>query len=133
MQRLQNPGDRTQKEKHINRYIVLYKAPISVAKRFAQATEAEAMAGLKMWIDWAKKLGSVLLDPGKPLGNATRVTKDSITRIDSQVIGMSLLQAISLDAAIDMVRNHHYLSWANDCEIEVLEEMPIPELAASIR
>jgi hypothetical protein len=46
----------------VNRYIVLYKAPVSVAERFARATKEEAMAGLKMWIDWAQKLGSALVE-----------------------------------------------------------------------
>jgi hypothetical protein len=30
-----------------------------------------------------------------------------------------------------MVEGHHHLSWAEGCEIEVLEEMPIPELSAA--
>ena len=113
----------------MNRYIVLYKAPLSVAARFAQASQEEAMVGLKMWIDWAQKIGPALLDPGKPLGNATLVTKGQVTKIESRIIGMSILQAASLQAAIEMVRDHHHLSWADECEIEVLEEMPIPELA----
>ena len=115
----------------MNRYIVLYKAPISVAKRFAQATHEEAMVGLKMWIDWFQKLGPALLDPGKPLTNATRVTKESISKIESPIIGMSILQAVSLDAALAMVRDHHHLNWAEGTEIEVLEEMAIPEMAPS--
>jgi len=113
----------------MNRYIVLYKAPISVAKRFAQATYEEAMVGLKLWIDWSQKLGPALLDPGKPLTNSTKVTKGSISKIESSIIGMSILQASSLDAALEMVKNHHHLNWAEGTEIEVLEEMAIPEMA----
>jgi len=113
----------------MNRYIVLYKAPISVARRFAQATHEEAMAGLKLWIDWSQKLGPALLDPGKPLANATKVTRGSISKTESSIIGMSILQAASLDAALAMVKDHHHLNWAEGTEIELLEEMAIPEMA----
>ncbi len=113
----------------MKRYVVLYKAPLSVAMRFAQATPEEAQHGMQLWIQWAQKLGPALLDPGKPLGNAVRVTSGATAPIDSRVIGMSLIQADSMAGALDLVRDHHHLHWAEDCEIEVLEEMPIPELA----
>jgi hypothetical protein len=112
----------------MRRYIVLYYAPLSVAARFAQATPAEAIKGLNLWIDWAKKVGTALIDPGKPLGNAITVTKAGSTKTDSKIIGMSILQASSMDEAHEMVKDHHHLQWADGCEIVVLEEMPIPEL-----
>lgn len=112
------------------RYIVLYYAPVAVAERFAQATPEEAMNGMQLWVDWAEKIGEGLVDPGKPLGNAMKVTKTGITKIDSKIIGMSILQAKTMADALEMVKNHHHLYWAEDCEIVVLEEMPIPELEA---
>jgi hypothetical protein len=96
----------------MRRYIVLYLAPQSVAHRFAQATPDEAQQGLQHWIDWQQKLGPRLLDPGRPLGNAQRVSTSGVSPSASQVIGMSILQE----------------KWAEECSIEVLEEMPIPEL-----
>ncbi len=113
----------------MRRYIVLYQAPKNVAQRFAEATPEEAAQGMKMWGEWAQKIGKGLVDMGKPLGNAKRVTKDSVTDSDSNVIGMSILQANTMDEALEMVKNHHHLHWAEDCEITILEEMPIPELA----
>jgi len=68
------------------------------------------------------------VDPGKPLGNAMKVTPQGITKTDSNIIGMSILQAGSMDEALEMVKDHHHLHWAEDCEILVLEEMGIPEL-----
>jgi hypothetical protein len=114
----------------MRRYIVLYCAPMAVAERFAQATPEEAMKGMSLWVDWAKKIGTALVDPGKPLGNAKKVTKTGITQSDSKVIGMSILQANNMDEALEMVKDHHHLHWAEDCEIVVLEEMAIPELEA---
>src|SRR5689334_22873136 len=112
----------------MRRYIVLYSAPKSVAERFAQATPQEAQQGLQLWIDWQKKIGTGLVDAGKPLGNAMKVTKTQVVQSDTKVIGMSILQADTMNEALEMVKNHHHLYWAEDCEIDVIEEMPIPEL-----
>ena len=115
----------------MGRYIVLYEAPLGVAERFAQATPEEAMAGMQRWVDWAQKLGPALVDPGRPLGHAVRVTPRSATSTESNVIGMSILQADSMDEALELVKDHHHLHWAEGCEIVVLEEMPIPEMEPS--
>ncbi len=112
----------------MRRYIVLYKAPLSVAQRFAQATPEEAMKGMQLWTAWAKKIGPALIDPGKPLGNAMHVTQKGVTKSDTQIIGMSILQANSMDEALEMVKEHHHLTWAEGTSIDVLEEMPIPEM-----
>ncbi len=111
----------------MGRYVVLYEAPLGVAERFAQATPEEAAAGVQLWVDWAQKIGPGLVDPGKPLGNAVRVSTCGSGHTDSNIIGMSILQAESMDGALSMVNDHHHLHWAEDCEIVVLEEMPIPE------
>ena len=112
----------------MTKYIVLYYAPLAVAQRFAQATPEEAAQGMKLWMDWKEKIGDGLIDMGKPLGNAMKVTKSGITKSDSKIIGMSIIQAENMDEALDMVKDHHHLQWADDCEIVVLEQMPIPEL-----
>ncbi|SRR5258706_16463541 len=112
----------------MGRYVVLYQAPLAVAERFTQVTPEEAMKGMQLWVDWAERLGTALVDPGRPLGNAMTVTSAGATNADTRVIGMSILQAESMDEALELVKDHHHLHWAEDCEIVVLEEVPIPEL-----
>lgn len=112
----------------MHRYIVLYRAPENVAERFAQATPAEAQQGLQLWVDWATRIGPALLDPGKPLGNAVDVRPAGVSKADTDIIGMSILEAASMEDALAMVKDHHHLRWAESCEITVLEEMAIPEL-----
>ncbi|MFB7718917.1 MULTISPECIES: hypothetical protein [unclassified Nocardia] len=112
----------------MKRYIVLYLAPLSVAQRFAQATPAEAAEGMQLWVEWSRRIGTGLVDGGKPLGNARRITPTGTSETDSGVIGMSILQAESMDEALELVGDHHHLHWAEQCEIVVLEEQPIPEL-----
>lgn len=114
----------------MHRFIVLYRAPLNVAERFAQVTPAEAQQGMQLWVDWATRIGPALLDPGKPLGNAVNVKPSAVTKTDTDIIGMSILQAASMEDALAMVKDHHHLNWAESCEITVLEEMPLPELVA---
>jgi len=111
----------------MRRYIVLYQAPLSVAERFAQATPEEAMKGAQAWSDWAQEIGTALVDPGGPLGNAVTVTQVGHASSQSSIIGMSILQAASMDEALRLVDGHHHLHWAEGCEITVLEGIPIPE------
>ena len=70
------------------------------------------------------------MDPGKPLGNAVRLMSRETSSTESKIIGMSILQAEPMDEALEMIKDYHHLYWAEDCEIPVLEEMPIPELEA---
>lgn len=111
----------------MTRYVVMYHAPISARERLRQATREQAMAGVQQWIDWSARLGDRLIDPGRPLGAAMKVTASGVEPVDSNIVGISVLQANSMDEALDMVRNHHHLSWADGCEIVVREEIAIPE------
>lgn len=114
------------------RFIVLYRAPQEVAERFATATPEEARAGVQLWTDWFARLGPALVDPGRPLGNARSVTRDGTVAAPTEVIGMTILQADTMDEALDLVGDHHHLQWADFCEITVLEELSIPEVDAGI-
>lgn len=114
------------------RFVVLYRAPHDVAERFATATQEEARAGVALWSDWFTRLGSAVLDPGRPLGNGRTVTQQGEDTAATDVIGMTILQADSMDAALDLVRGHHHLTWSESCSITVLEEQGIPEEAAGL-
>ena len=115
----------------MHRFIVLYCAPLAVAERFAQATPDEAQRGMQAWVDWGQRVGDAMVDPGNPLGNARNVTSRGITGSDSDIIGMTILQAESMEGALELVKDHHHLHWAEGTEIVVLEELSIPELQLS--
>lgn len=111
-------------------YLVIYKAPLSVRERFAQATPEEAQQGVLQWAQWQERVGTALVYPGSPVGRAMRLTVGEAEPTESAIVGISILQAADLDAALAMVRDHHHLGWSEDCEIELLEEMAIPEFTA---
>jgi hypothetical protein len=114
------------------RFIVLYRAPQEVAERFATATPEQAQAGVRLWTEWFTRLGPALVDPGRPLGNARTVTRDGAMDGPTEVIGMTILQAETMDDALAMVHDHHHLQWSEACTITVLEELPIPEVEAGV-
>ena len=111
-------------------YLVVYKAPLSVRERFAQATPQEAQLGVLQWTRWQERVGGALVYPGRPIGRALRITADGAQSTESAVVGMSILQAPDIETALSMVRDHHHLGWSEECEIELLEEMAIPELVS---
>lgn len=112
----------------MGRYFVAYHAPLSVRERLAQATPEQAMAGVKQWIDWSHRLGDKLLDPGKPFGQTMQVTPKGIAPAQSDVVGMSIIEAPDMETALTLVGDHHHLHWAPGCEITVHEEIAVPEL-----
>ena len=71
----------------MGRYIVLYEAPLGVAERFAQATPEEAIAGMQLSVDCAQKIGPGLVDPGRPLANAHRVSTRSVASTRAALSG----------------------------------------------
>ena len=82
--------------------------------------------GMESWMAWAKKCGSGLVDMGTPLANGQKVTKDGTSPSNTSVVGYSILQAESMEKAVEMLKGHPHLEWAGGCEIEVHEAMPSP-------
>jgi hypothetical protein len=115
----------------MNRYLVLYKAPSSVRERLARATPEEAMAGVQAWTDWQERWGAAVVDAGRPVGRSMTITPAGPSAATSSIVGMSVLQAEDMRSALAMVEGHHHLAWDAGCEIELLEEMAIPELSGA--
>ena len=86
----------------------------------------DAKKGMEPWMAWAEKCGSGLVDFGAPLGNGQKVTKSGSAAGGSAMSGYSILEAGDMNAALELVKDHPHLSWADGCEIEVHEAMPLP-------
>lgn len=110
----------------MKKFIVIYYAPASAVDQMAKASPEEMKKGMEPWMEWAKKVGSGMVDLGAPLGNGHKVTKSGAIASNSKVNGYSILQAEDMDAAVEMLKDHPHLDWAEGCEIEVYESMPLP-------
>ena len=86
----------------------------------------DAKKSMEPWMTWAQRVGSGMVDLGTPLGNGMKVTKSGTSPSDKDVVGYSILQAKSMEKAVEMLKGHPHLDWVDGCAIEVYESLPLP-------
>ena len=109
----------------MKKFIVLYRASKGAWDQMKDVTPEDMKKGMEPWMAWAKKCGSGLVDMGTPLANGQKVTKEGTSPSDKGVIGYSVLQAENMEKAVEMLKGHPHLDWAEGCEIEVNESMSL--------
>lgn len=109
----------------MKKFLVLYKAPMSAMQQMANATAEEAKAGMDAWMAWAKKAGNAVVDLGAPLGNVKNVSEAPIASSSTQAVGYSILQAGSMDAIMELLREHPH-GHVPQFSIEVFECLALP-------
>jgi hypothetical protein len=110
----------------MKKFMVIYHAPQSADQNMQMGPE-DGKKEMEKWMTWANKIGTGLVDLGTPLGNGKKVTKSGSTQAsDKNVVGYSVLQAESMEAALEMVKDHPHLSMPGACEIEVHESLSLP-------
>jgi hypothetical protein len=68
-----------------------------------------------------------MIDFGTPLaGGGTRVTPDGTSPSTREVAGYSIMEAESVDAALELAQSHPHLKMPGGCEIEVHEAQAVP-------
>ncbi|OGM32670.1 hypothetical protein A2803_01260 [Candidatus Woesebacteria bacterium RIFCSPHIGHO2_01_FULL_44_21] len=110
----------------MKKFIVIYHAPASAAQKMANVSPEDAKKGMEPWFAWKEKVGSGMVDMGTPLGNGMVVTKDGTHASENEVVGYTILQANSMDEAVEMLKGHPHLDWVDGCSIEVHESLPLP-------
>src|SRR3989344_6166019 len=101
----------------MKKFVVIYHAPKTAAEKMAAATPEDAKNGMEPWMAWAAKVGSGMVDMGTPLGNGMAVTKSGVTPSTKEVVGYTILQANSMDEAVEMLKGHAHLDWVDGCSI----------------
>jgi hypothetical protein len=110
----------------MKRFMVIYRAPMEAAKKIATVSPEEAQKGMEPWMAWQEKVGEGMVDLGTPLGMGMKVTKSGTVPSDKEVVGYTILQALSMDEAVAMLKDHPHLDWVDGCSIEVYESLPLP-------
>jgi len=82
----------------MNKYLVLYRAPIASFEKVMQAPPEEAKAGMDAWMAWSKKAASSIVDMGAPLGKTLRVDPKGASPTKNELGGYSIMQAESKEA-----------------------------------
>ncbi|WP_061961552.1 YciI family protein [Demequina flava] len=110
------------------RYVFIYHAP-PMPTDMAPPSAEEGKAMMDAWYAWAQKVGDDLEDLGVPLGGGQHVTPGGVQDSTREVAGYSILNADSMDAALDLAKVHPHLNMPGGCTIEVHEAMPLPDAA----
>ena len=108
------------------RFVIGYYAPVSAREQMKDATPEDMKKGMEPWMAWAERCGSGLLDIGSPLGGGLTVTEEGSSPSDKNVVGCSILQAEDRVGVLSLLQGHPHLGWAEGCEIEVHECLPLP-------
>ncbi|WOH19774.1 YciI family protein [Paenarthrobacter sp. GOM3] len=110
----------------MSRFVFIYHAPMTPAEAAPPAPEDMA-AVMGEWNAWAAKVGDGLVDFGTPLANGVRVASDGGTAPSQrEVAGYSIIEAESMEAALQLAKEHPHLKMPGGCEIEVHEAQQIP-------
>ena len=107
-------------------FVVIYYAPPSVREQAQNAAPEDMQASMQAWGEWAKGCGESLTYAGSALMGGLRLTPSGSSPGQSDVIGYSVLQADSMEAAVALLDGHPHIGWGNGCEIEVYQAMPMP-------
>jgi hypothetical protein len=107
------------KDSSMNKYLILYRSPITAAEQMAQATPEQAQAGMDAWNAWAAQVGDAVVDMGSPL-NVVEAGGDTGTPVG----GYSILQAESADDLARKLEGHPHLAMGGT--IQSLEFLPMP-------
>lgn len=110
----------------MEKFVVIYHAPKEAAEKMANVSPQEAKKGMEPWFAWKEKVGDKMVDLGTPLGNGMKVTKSGTSPSEKEVVGYTILQANSMDEAVEMLKGHPHLDWVDGCSIEVHESLPLP-------
>jgi hypothetical protein len=79
----------------------------------------EAQQAMAAFMAWARSAGKALVDPGAPLGPRKTVSSGSIADgpADGPAGGYSILEAADLDSAVNLVRDHPFVSRGGSLEV----------------
>jgi hypothetical protein len=109
----------------MSRYVFVYHAPTTPADA-APPDPEQMQAVMAEWNRWGERVGDGMVDFGMPLAGGMRVTKDGTEPSTREVAGYTVIEADSMDAALELAAVHPHLNMPGGCEIEVHEAQPVP-------
>ncbi len=109
----------------MGKFIVLYRSPVSFMDGMKDAAPEQQQQAMAPWMAWFQRCGDQLVDMGGPLANAQTFTASDSASGGSDVVGYSILEADSIEAAHALIEGHPHLDWRDGCSVEVHEQMMV--------
>ena len=83
-------------------------------------------SGIRAWMDWGAAHAAAIVDQGTPLGTTKRVSPQGIAGIRNSLVGYTIVQAESHEAAAKLFEKHPHFTIFPGEAIEVMPVLPIP-------
>ena len=93
------------------------------------ATPEEGKQHMAKYMEWLSSLGDAAVSPANPLKNTTTVNPDGSTSDGgtTTMSGYTIVQADSMDAALEIARACPFLDVGGSLEVSELAQMPGPK------
>ncbi len=110
----------------MEKFVVLYYAPMEAMQSIATATPEEKEAGMAGWMAWKEKAGDAVIDFGSPFMPGEVCGNDgNFAPAMNEITGYSVMQASSMDALKELLKDHPHLGWWDGCKIEIKPCIPM--------
>ena len=112
----------------MNKYLVLYLAPVHVLTAWMETPEAERKATEEKmqleWQEWAAKHQEAIRDTAGA-GKTIKITKDRVSDSRNDIMLYSIIEADSYESVSAMLENHPHLE-IPEASIEVMQCTTFP-------
>lgn len=110
----------------MQKFLALYMAPAAaIDDMMKNMSKEKAKEGMDEWQQWMDAHKADLVDQGTPVGKNKRVTVSGVQDMRNEVIGYSIVQADSHDAAAKLFEGMGHLK-LNGAYVEV---MPLVDMS----
>jgi|ERR671914_173436 hypothetical protein len=110
----------------MKKFLLLYMSPVSAEEQMAKPQAEDMEKAMQPWIEWFGEVGEGLLDQGMPLGNSKHVTTSEVSEGASHIMGYSMIQAESMEKALELAQKQPHLTMGEGRSVEVLETLSMP-------
>lgn len=94
----------------MNKYLLVYRGAVK---------PQDGKQHMSDWMSWVHGMGDAMLDPGLPVGPAKTLTANGVTdtQSTSPISGISVIQAVDMHAALDLVKSCPHLNIGGSIEL----------------
>lgn len=110
----------------MKKYLILYYSSTSAEERINQAGMDKMKASMAEWMEWKNRYGDALVDFGSPVKPSKKLDKGAVEDDHGWTTGYSLIQAKSLDQAVEIMKDHPNFKNPGGPGIEILEYVSMP-------
>ncbi len=84
----------------------------------------EGAKNMAEWQAWLGSLGEAVINPGTPLSGTQTVSSGGVQPSSSTMSGFTIVEAGSIDAAIEMARSSPFLNINGTIDVSEVMELP---------